>query len=125
MKNFRGVFTKFRSSSDFWDLRIYFPPASAHGPMGFIKRRPLIQRSASKIYHREGVSRLLILDVHHRSDSWRGWLRPGAARAHVHSGPSRPSAAARRSSGFLEVRWSVSDKVCSYEITTMRGTRLG
>jgi hypothetical protein len=68
MKKFRGVFAKFRSSSDFWDLRIYFPPASAHESMAFIKHRSLIQRSASKIYHREGVSRLLILDVHYRSD---------------------------------------------------------
>jgi hypothetical protein len=98
------------------------PPASVHGSTGFIKCRSLIQRSASKIYHREGVSRLLISIVHHRSDGWGGWLRPGAARARPHSGVPRLSVAAHRSLGFLEPRWLVSDEVCSYGITATRGT---
>jgi hypothetical protein len=57
---------------------------------------------------------------------WRGgWLRPGTARAHAHGGAPWPSMAAHRSSGFLEPWWSVFIKVCSYEITATRGTRLG
>jgi hypothetical protein len=57
---------------------------------------------------------------------WRGgWLRPGALRARAHGGAPWPSVVARRSLGFLEPWWLVSDEVCSYGITAMRGTRLG
>jgi hypothetical protein len=66
------------------------PPASAHRSTGFIKCWPLIQRYVSKIYHREGVSRLLISAIHHQLDGWGGWLRPGATRARTHGGVPRP-----------------------------------
>jgi hypothetical protein len=67
LEKFRRVFEKFRGADDFQDLfslreiRRICPwdcgpgrPASSHGFTGFIKRRSLIRRSASKIYHRDG-----------------------------------------------------------------------
>jgi hypothetical protein len=96
----------------------------AHGSTGFIKHRPLIQRSASKIYHREGVSRLLISAVHHRLDGWGGWLRSGAARARSHGGAPWPSKMAHRTSSFLKLWWSLSDEACSYGITAPRGNSI-
>jgi hypothetical protein len=48
----------------------------------------------------------------------------GAASARARGGESRSSATAHRSLSFLELRWSVFDKVCSYRITSMRGTCL-
>jgi hypothetical protein len=103
---------------------IFGPPASAHGSTNFIKRWPLALGSTTQIEPSEPLSQLLISVVHHRSDDQSGWLRPGAARARARSGTSRPSAAARRSSSFLKLRWSVLDEVCSYGITAMRGTCL-
>jgi hypothetical protein len=97
------------------------PPASAHGSMDFIKHRPLAFGSTTQIKSSELVSRLLISTVHHWSDDW---LRSGVVPARAHGGASRPSAAAHRSTSFLELRWSVFDEVCSYGITSTRGTWL-
>jgi hypothetical protein len=83
------------------------PPAAAHGSTNFIKRRLLASWSTAQIEPSESISRLLISAVHHRSDGWGGWLRPGAARARARDGASRPSAVAHRSSSFLELRWLV------------------
>jgi hypothetical protein len=74
------------------------PPASAHGSMGFIKCQPLATRSMAWIKPNEPLSRLIISTVHHRSDGWGGWLRPGVAWTRAHGGASRPSGAACRSS---------------------------
>jgi hypothetical protein len=98
------------------------PPTSAHGSTDFSKCRSLASGSTAQIEPSEPVSRLLILVVHHRSDGRGGWLRLGMARARAHGGMSGPSAAAHQSLSFLELRWSVFDEVCSYEITAMRGT---
>jgi hypothetical protein len=97
------------------------PSTLAHGSTDFIKRRSLVIGSTTQIKPIEPVSRLLISVVHHRSD---GWLRPGAAPAHAHGGAPRSSAAAHRSSSFLELRWSIFDEVCFYGITATRGTCL-
>jgi hypothetical protein len=97
-------------------------PASAHGSTDFIKRRSLASGSTAQIEPSEPVSRVLISVIHHQSDGRGGWLRPGAARPHARDGASRPSAVARRSSSFLELRWSVFDEVCSERITMTRGT---
>jgi hypothetical protein len=56
------------------------PPAPAHGSTDFIKRRSLVTGSTAQIKPIEPVSRLLISVVHHRSNSWGGWLRPGWRR---------------------------------------------
>jgi hypothetical protein len=98
------------------------PPPLAHGSTDFIKRRSLVTGSTAQIKLIEPVSRLLISVVHRRSDGGGGWLRPGAAPAHVRGGALWPSMVAHQSSSFLELRWSVFDEVCSYGITTARGT---
>jgi hypothetical protein len=100
------------------------PPAPAHGSTEFIKRRSLVTGSTSQIKPIEPVSRLLISVVHRRSDGRGGWLWPGAAPAHARGGAARPSVVTRRSSSFLEPRWSIFDEVCSYGIIAMRGTCL-
>jgi hypothetical protein len=100
------------------------PPAPAHGSTNIIKRRPLVTGSMTQIKPIESVSQLLISVVHRRSDGGGGWLRPESASAHARGSASRPSAAARRSLSFLELRWSVFEEVCSYGITAMRGTCL-
>jgi hypothetical protein len=100
------------------------PPAPPYGSTDFIKHRSLASRSTTRIESSEPVSRLLISVVHHWSDGWGGCLRPGAAPARARGGASRPSAAARRSLSFLELQWLVFDEVCSYGITTTRGTCL-
>jgi hypothetical protein len=92
------------------------PPASAHGSTGFIKHRPLIQRSTSKIYHREGISQLLISIVHHRSDGWGGWLQPWAARARAHDGAPRPSVVAHRCSSFHKPWWCHTRLLCQNRV---------
>jgi hypothetical protein len=97
------------------------PLASAHGSTNFIKRRSLTFGLMAQIEPSEPVSQLLISVIHHRSDGRGSWLLPGAARARARGGASRPSAAAHRSSSFLELRWSVFDEVCPDGITTMRG----
>jgi hypothetical protein len=79
------------------------PPAPAHGSTDFIKRRPLATRSMAQIKRIESVSQLLISVVHHRSDGWDDWVRPGAASARARSDVSRPSTTAHRSSSFLEL----------------------
>jgi hypothetical protein len=71
----------------------------------FIKCQPLATGSTARIKPSESLSWLLISVVHHRSNGWVGWLRPGAARARTHG------------SSFLKPWWSVSDVVCSYGIT--------
>jgi hypothetical protein len=78
------------------------PPASAHRSMGFIKRRSLIQRSASRIYHRERVSPGSNLGRTGKIGRRGGWLRSGAVRARAHGGAPWSSMVAHRSSGFLE-----------------------
>jgi hypothetical protein len=98
------------------------PPAPAHGSTDFIKRQSLVTGSTAQIKLIEPVSRLLISVIHRRSDGGGGWLRSGAAPAHVRGGALWPSMVAHRSSSFLELRWSVFDEVCSYGITTTRGT---
>jgi hypothetical protein len=100
------------------------PPASAHRSTDFIKRWPLASGSTAQIEPSKPVSRLLISVVHHRSDDRGDWLRPGAAWTRACGGASRLSAAARRSSSFLELRWSIFVEVCSYGITTTRETWL-
>jgi hypothetical protein len=100
------------------------PSAPAHGSTNFIKRRLLASGSTTRIESSEPVSWLLISAIHHRSDGWGGWLRPGAAPAHTRGGASRPSTTAHGSLSFLELRLSVFHEVCSYGITTMRGTCL-
>jgi hypothetical protein len=97
------------------------PPVSAHGSTDFIKHWSLAFGSMTQIKSSESVSWLLISVIHHQSDGRGGWLRPRAARAHAHGGASRPSAVARLSSNFLELRWSVFEEVCSYGITVTRG----
>jgi hypothetical protein len=67
------------------------PPAPAHGSTDFIKRWPLATGSMAQIKPIESVSRLLISVVHHWSNSWDGWLRPGAAPSRPRGGASRPS----------------------------------
>jgi hypothetical protein len=94
------------------------PLASAHGSTDFIKRRLLASGSMAQIEPSELLSRLLISTVHHRSDDW---LWPGVARALARGGASRPSVAARRSSSFLELQWSIFNEVCSYGIRATRG----
>jgi hypothetical protein len=98
------------------------PPALAHGSTNFIKRRSLATGSTTQIDPSKLLSRLLLSDVHHRSDGRGGWLRPVATRNHARGGVSWPSVAARRSLSFLELRWSVFDEVCSYRIIATRGT---
>jgi hypothetical protein len=100
------------------------PPALAHGSMDFIKHQLLVTGSTAQIKPIEQVSQLLISTVHHWSDGWGGWLRPRAAPSHARGGTSRSSAVAHRSLSFLEPGWSVFDEVCSYGITSMRGTCL-
>jgi hypothetical protein len=100
------------------------PPVPAHGSTDFVKRQPLATGSMAQIKPIESVSRLLISIVHYRSDDRDSWLRLGAVPARAHGGTSRPSAAAHRSSSFLELQWSVFNDVCSYGITAMRGTCL-
>jgi hypothetical protein len=97
------------------------PPVLAHWSTDFIKHRSFAFGSTTQIESSKPVSQLLILVVHRWSD---GWLQPGVAPARARGGTSRPSAAARWSSSFLELRWSVFDEVCSYGITAMRGTCL-
>jgi hypothetical protein len=139
-KNIQGCFCKiprFQRFSGFMKLfflrkihRIYprhrglGPLAPAHGSTDLIKRRSLTTGSMAQIKPIESVSRLLISVVHHRSDGWDSWLRSGAAPAHARGGASRPSAAARWSLSFLELRWSIFVEVCSYGITTTRETCL-
>jgi hypothetical protein len=53
------------------------PPVPGHGSTDFIKCRSLATGSTAQIKPIESVSRLLISVVHHRSDSWDGWLRLG------------------------------------------------
>jgi hypothetical protein len=64
LEKFRGVFAKFRGSSDFPDFRIYFPKDNSveyvHGTVDFIKCRPLDFGSMAQIKSSESVSRLLI-----------------------------------------------------------------
>jgi hypothetical protein len=60
-------------------------PAPANGSTDFIKRRPLVTGSMAKIKPIESLSRLLISVIHHRSDGWGSWLRPGAAPARAHA----------------------------------------
>jgi hypothetical protein len=138
MKKIRGCFCKiprFQRFSGFMKLfslrkihricpRGYgpSPPTSAHGSTDFIKHRSLASGSTAQIEPSEPLSQLLISVVHHRSDGRGGWLLPGAVRTHAHSGASWPSAMAHRSLSFLELHWSVFDEVCSYGITTTRGT---
>jgi hypothetical protein len=98
------------------------PSALAHRSTSFIKHRSLATASMTQIKPSEPLSRLLISPIHHGSDGWGGWLRPGAARARVHGGAPRPSMVAPWSLSFLEPWWSVSDEVCSNGITAMRGT---
>jgi hypothetical protein len=87
----------------------------AHGSTDFIKCRLLATRSTAWIKLSEPVSWLLISAVHHRSDVPGGWLQLGAGRARARGDVSRPSAVAHRSSSFLELRWSVSDEICSLQ----------
>jgi hypothetical protein len=61
------------------------PPTPAHGSTNFIKRRSLASGSTAQIDPSKPLSRLLISAIHHRSDGWDGWLRPGAAPAHAFS----------------------------------------
>jgi hypothetical protein len=64
------------------------PPALDHRSTDFIKRQSLATISMAQIKPIESVSRLLISVVHHRSDDWDGWLRPGAAPPRASGGGS-------------------------------------
>jgi hypothetical protein len=82
------------------------PPAPAHGSMDFIKCQSLVTRSMAQIKPIEPIRR----------------LAPAGGGAGLHSLVT--SATARQSLSFLELWWSVFDEVCSYGITTTRGTCL-
>jgi hypothetical protein len=72
----------------------------------------------------EPVSCLLISAIYHRSDGRGDGLRLGAARARAREGVSRPSAVSRRSLSFLELRWSISDEICSLQDHSVEGNSI-
>jgi hypothetical protein len=106
------------------------PLSLAHESMDFIKCRSLVSGSTARIESSESVSLLGCLDPIERwvaiGSSQPMQESPGADPTVEAAGSGRgsgglpPSAAARWSSSFLELRWSVFDEVCSYRITTTR-----
>jgi hypothetical protein len=96
------------------------PLSPAHGPTDFIKRRSLVSGSMAWIESSEPVSLLRCLYPIGR------WVVIGSSQPMQESPGADPTAEAvrRRSSSFLELRWSIFYEVCSYGITATRGTCL-
>jgi hypothetical protein len=136
-----SVFVKFRSADDFLEFpelfyyrKIRGIGLQPHGPGPWSRLTGSWYENSSRniqpeIYNPDFMYRKCIYPsnlgrtgkIGRRCDSHQ----PGAARARAHGGAPWPSVAARRSSGFLEPWWSVSDEVCPYRITATTGTRLG
>jgi hypothetical protein len=106
-------------------------PAPAHGSTNIIKCWSLATGSMARIKPIESVSLLGCLDpIRHwvaisssqpMQESPGADLTTEAASTPARGGASRPSTAAHQSSSFLELWWSVFNKVCFYGITVMRG----